>query len=144
MTRLIRVLSLAAGISAAAALAASTAHGQKPKDEKKPMARVVKTILLVDYETEESNPPVLVVTAVGQVPTGGWTEAKLMRRTYKKPPADGIYEYDLTAVPPDGAATQVLSKVKATDRWKDPPRELKGFKVYGAGKGVKTVMVKGR
>ncbi len=113
-------------------------------DKKEPMARVVKTILSVAHEIEESNPPVLVVTAVGQVPTGGWTGAKLTRRTYKKPPADGIYEYDLTAVPPDGAATQALSRVKATDRWKDPPKDVKGFKVYGVGKGVKTVMVKGR
>src|SRR5690606_3917164 len=118
--------------------------GQKPeKDEQKPKAEVVKTILSVDYAIQESFPPTLVVTAVGQVPTGGWTGAKLTRRNREKPPADGIYEYDLTAVPPSGAATQVISKVTAKDSWKDPPKGLKGLKVYGAGKGVKTVMVKG-
>lgn len=143
MMRLMRALSLMTGAAVAVALAGVPVQGQKPNDEKKTKARVVTTILSVDYAIQESFPPTLVVTAVGQVPTGGWSGAKLTRRTYAKPPTDGIYEYDLTAVPPDGFATQVISKVTAKDNWKDPPKGLKAIKVHGVGKGVKTVMVKG-
>jgi hypothetical protein len=112
---------------------------QKKDDAKKDRGQVVKTIIKVDHAIQESFPPVLVVTATGQVPTGGWSDAKLKRRDYEKPPKDGIYEYDLTAVPPDGIATQVISKVTAKDSWKDPPKDMKGIKVYGVGDGVKTI-----
>jgi hypothetical protein len=112
-------------------------------DDKKAGAKgeVVKKVLSVDTKLEVTKPPVLIVTAVGEVPTGGWTGARLTRRTYIKPPADGVYEYDLTAVPPTGAATQAISKVKAKDEWKDPPEGVKGVKVYGVGDGIKAVQV---
>lgn len=120
-------------------LIGGTGIAQKKDDAKKDKGQAVKEVLEVKYEVLESAPPILAVTATGQVPTGGWTGAKLTRRDYEKPPKDGIYEYDLTAVPPDGIATQVLSKVTATDKWKDPPKDMKGIKVYGVGDGVKTI-----
>jgi hypothetical protein len=143
MTSTIRGLGLLSGMAAAAVLAGAFGRAADDKADKKTDAKgeVVKTVLSVDTKLEVTKPPVLIVTAVGEVPTGGWTGAKLTRRTYIKPPADGVYEYDLTAVPPTGAATQVVSKVKAKDEWKDPPEGVKGVKVYGVGEGVKAVQV---
>jgi hypothetical protein len=94
----------------------------------------------VKYELQTSDPPNLVVTAEGTVPTGGWTEVQLIRRVYDKEPADGIWEYDLLAKPPDGPAPQVISKVKASDIWeKVDAKKLKGLRVYGLEKGIKTI-----
>jgi hypothetical protein len=103
----------------------------------------VTQIIDVTYELQTSEPPNLVVTAHGQVPTGGWTEVQLVRRIYEKEPADGIWEYDLLAKPPSGPATQALAKVKASDTWmKVDAKKLKGLRVYGTEKGIKTVMFK--
>jgi phenylpyruvate tautomerase PptA (4-oxalocrotonate tautomerase family) len=123
---------------AAAILAAGVACAAATADEK-PKAEVVKEITDVAWEFEKGGKRVLVVTVTGQVPTGGWTDPRLTRRTYIKPPADGIYDYDLTAVRPAGAATQVISTVKTTHRWTDPPSDIKGIRVHGVADGVKTV-----
>jgi hypothetical protein len=76
------------------------------------------------------------------VPTGGWSGAKLTRKATKDAPKDGIYEYELTAVRPTGIVTQALSKVKASAEWENPPADLKGVKILGAGEGAKTVEIK--
>jgi hypothetical protein len=124
---------------AAAVLAAGVVGAAAAAPDEKPKRETVKEITDVTWEFEKGDKPVLVVTVTGQVPTGGWTDAKLIRRTYIKPPADGIYDYDLTADRPTGVVTQATSKVKATDRWTTPPTDIKGIRVHGVAKGVKTV-----
>jgi hypothetical protein len=118
--------------AAACAVAASADDKDEPKGER------LKTILSVACELSKDK-KTLTVTAVGQVPTGGWKGAKLVRR--KAAPKDGIYEYDMTAVRPTGIVTQVISKVTAKDVWENPPADLKGVKVYGAGAGARTATV---
>lgn len=83
----------------------------------------------------------LTVTAVGEVPTGGYTNATLTRVTYIKQPADGIQDYTLQAVPPAGVAIQVISQVKASDTWPSVPAWLKGVRIHGAGDGVLVKML---
>ena len=101
----------------------------------------VPVILKIDYSIQKSLPPTLVVTATGQVPTLGWTNATLHRRIYIVPPADGIWEYDLHATPPSGGAGQVISTIKATNRWHDyNTAVVKGVRIYGDGPGVKEVL----
>jgi hypothetical protein len=113
----------------------------KPKETV--VLKRVPQITDVTYELQTSDPPNLVVTAEGTVPTGGWTEVQLIRRVYEKEPTDGIWEYDLLAKPPDGPAPQVLSTVKASDLWqKVDAKKLKGLRVYGLEKGIKTVIFK--
>jgi len=131
----------AAAALVAALLLSTTLPAQEKGKEVIKLKRVAQ-ITDVTFELQTSEPPNLVVTASGNVPTGGWTEVQLLRREYEKEPADGIYEYDLLAKPPDGIATQVISKVKATDVWeKVDAKKIKGIRVYGLGKGVKTVKV---
>jgi hypothetical protein len=119
------------------ALAALPQAGSRAADKAKLVT--VKTILEVTYAIQESEPPNLVVTAVGQVNSGEYKDVKLTRVKYTKPPKDGIQEYVLSAVPPSGAAIQVISKVTATDTWKAYKKEapwIKGIRVKGAGDGV--------
>lgn len=117
--------------------AALTTASAEDKKEEKP-GEVLKVIINVTHSFSEDK-KALIVTAVGQVPTGGWTGAKLTPRKYKDKPADGIYEYDLTAVRPTGIVTQALSKVKGDHKWTNPPADIKGIKVYGVGEGAKTI-----
>ncbi|MBA4065171.1 MAG: hypothetical protein C0501_15940 [Isosphaera sp.] len=134
MTRTIRAAGLAA-----AALAGMTALAEAPEKDK-PKGEVLKTVIGATAAFDKDG-KTLVVTAVGQVPTGGWTGAKLTRREAKEAPKDGVYEFDLTAVRPDGIVTQALSKVTATEKWENPPADLKAVKINGADKGAKTVPV---
>lgn len=106
--------------------------------------QIIADIVKVTWVIEESNPPNLVVTAKGKVSHGGFSKAKLSRAVYVMPPSDGIQDYFLTAVPPDGPSTQVISYVEASDRWKGYTTEapwLKGIRVHGAGDGVVVKML---
>jgi len=115
--------------------------------DKEPQPQMVATILKVGIDIEESNPPNLVVTATGQVPTGGYTKTRLLRATYTTPPDDGMQDYFLLAVPPGGIAPQIVSKVSASNTWKAYTKEapwLKGIRVHGVGKGLVVEMLKGK
>ena len=134
MLPLIRVAAFV--VATAVALTAS-AEDKKPDDKKEAKGEVLKTVIDVTHEFDKDKKK-LTVTAIGQVPTGGWKDAKLTPRAIKEAPKDGIYEYDLTAVRPTGIVTQALSKVKASHTWDNPPADMKGIKVYGSGE-AKTV-----
>jgi hypothetical protein len=106
-------------------------------------AELVKKITKSEHTILKLIPPTLTVTAVGQVPTGGWTNAELVRMTYVTPPADGIQDYELKAKKPDGIVTQALSTVTAKNEWKNYSKEapwMKGFRIKGEGDGIRTVM----
>ena len=113
----------------------------QPPAEQKPALRRVAKILAVTHQVQTSQPPNLLITAVGEVPTGGWSDVVLLRRIYVAEPADGIYEYDLLAKPPDGPATQAFTQVKAANLWeKIDPAKVKGIRVFGVDEGIKVVM----
>jgi len=116
--------------------------------DKKPQPGIVPKILKVQTELQTVDPPNLVVTVTGQVPTGGYTKARLVRVAYAMPPEDGIQDYILFAVPPSGFATQVISEVSAADRWKAYEKDapwLKGIRVHGVGDGaVVKILAKGK
>lgn len=106
-------------------------------DDPKPIT--VPKILKVTYHIEKILPPNLVVNAIGEVTTGGYTDVKLTRVVYTKIPDDGIQDYVLTAVPPSGIASQVISQVEASDKWKDYPAWVKGIRVRGVKDGIVVV-----
>ncbi len=100
---------------------------------------LVPMIVDVQYRVQTSDPPNLVVVATGEVNTGGYGPTKLIRRKYVKPPQDGIQDYYLRSVPPEGIVTQVISKVSATNQWKDFRSDapwIKGIRVHGKGDSV--------
>src|SRR5687768_13384247 len=104
MTIQVRMRTLAAVLTLLATLAVTSPAQEKPKEVV--VLKRVPQITDVTFELQTTEPPNLVVTAHGQVPTGGWTDVQLIRRVYEKEPADGIWEYDLLARPPAGLATQ--------------------------------------
>jgi len=122
------------------ALAFATADGaQKTKPE------VVPVIKDASYVFQVSDPAALLVKATGQVKSLGYTEPKLTRATYVKPPKDGIQDYTLTAIPPNGIAGQALAEVTAEDSWKDFEKEapwLRGIRIKGLGAGEKVLWIK--
>ena len=135
---MLSVIRVAVFVVATAVALTASAEDKKPDDKKEAKGEVLKTVIDVTHELDKDKKK-LTVTAIGQVPTGGWKDAKLTPRAVKEAPKDGIYEYDLTAVRPTGIVTQALSKVKASHTWDNPPADMKGIKVYGVGDGAKTV-----
>ena len=121
--------------------------GPAASAQEKQGPRLVARILKVDFDVQDIKPPNLVVTAVGQVNTGGYTKPRLLRAVYATPPEDGIQDYFLLVVPPSGFVTQVISEVKASDTWKGYAKEapwLKGIRVHGIGDGVVVKMIAGK
>jgi hypothetical protein len=97
----------------------------------------IPRILKIEHALLKSNPPTLVVTVTGQVNTAGWSDPQLSRRVYVRPPADGIWEFDLFAIPPAGKPPAAVSKIQAADRWPDFDAAIvKGVRVYGVDDGV--------
>jgi hypothetical protein len=137
MGDLLMKLACILGLGLFLAIAQPSSLAQDEGAKKEP--RIVKKILKVEFAVQEIAPPNLVVTVTGQVPTGGYQKAKLVRVRYETPPEDGIQDYILFAVPPAGFATQVISEVKGTDVWKGYTKEapwLKGIRVHGIDDGV--------
>ncbi|MBI3467766.1 MAG: hypothetical protein HY000_32560 [Planctomycetes bacterium] len=99
----------------------------------------VPEILSVEAQVLPRNPPTLVVTAVGQTPTTGWTNVQLVRRIYVTPPADGMWEYDLLGVRPTRVAGAALQQFKRRNNWDDYDKSINGIRVYGVGRGVKEI-----
>jgi len=106
--------------------------------DKPPEPVTVKKVLSATLTVEKG---ALRVSAVGEVPTGGYSKATLGRVTYIKQPDDGIQDYTFRATPPAGLATQVISQVTASDTWPAPPVWVKGVRIHGAGDGVLVKML---
>ena len=106
--------------------------------DKAPQSVTVKKVLSATVTMEKGG---LNVTAVGEVPTGGYTKAMLTRVTYIKAPDDGIQDYEFSALPPAGLATQVISQVKASDTWSGPSAWVKGVRIRGDCDGVLVKML---
>jgi hypothetical protein len=109
-------------------------HAREDREQREVVPRI--TDVAFDLSEKEHK---LTVYAVGQVPTAGWTEVKLTRLPARKPPKDGVYEYELTAVPPAGKAKPTATLLSASNEWKDPPADLAAIRVHGVGDGIRTM-----
>lgn len=107
-------------------------------EEKPPQPVTIKKVASAKLSVEKMS---LTVTAIGEVPTGGYTKPTLTRVEYFKKPDDGIQDYTFEAVPPTGVATQVISQVTASDKWPSYPGWLKGVRIHGVGDGVLVKML---
>lgn len=58
--------------------------------------------------------PAYAVIAVGQFPSGGWSNPHLVPVQYVQAPPDGIYDVDMVATRPTGVATMMLQYLVAT------------------------------
>jgi hypothetical protein len=110
----------------------SVTMGQDDKGDKAPECKVVHVPVVKKVALQYDGVASITVTANGEVPTGGYTNVVLVQRVYVKPPADGIWEFDMFACKPSGIVIQVITPVSATIKWEGPPRSLKGIRVYGS------------
>jgi hypothetical protein len=63
----------------------------------------------VHLAIRKTNPPQLHIAADGTARSTGYTTPTLIPYVYVTPPADGIYDFDFVATPPDGIVPQVLT-----------------------------------
>ena len=103
--------------------------------------RLVREVTDVSISILEKEPPILVVQASGNVPTGGWTNPGLSRVVYVTEPADGIQDYEFMATPPSGMATDMITPVHAKDSWDNPPDCLKGVRVKAASNSMEEAVL---
>ncbi|SCY11301.1 hypothetical protein SAMN05216420_102337 [Nitrosospira sp. Nl5] len=94
----------------------------------------------VELAVLESFPPQLRIDASGTVPTGGWSNPRLVPYIYIQPPPDGIFDFDFVADPPEGIATQVISPIDAIYVWKDFPEKFRGVRIH-ASQNAKTALL---
>lgn len=88
----------------------------------------VDEVLLVDAMPVKVDRRRGSVTAIGQVPTAGYSDARLGQRIYIVDPGDDMIDFDFTARPPGGLAAQVISEVVASH---DIPLEgIAGVRVH--------------
>lgn len=95
------------------------------------MPKKISRINSVDLQVTGADQQNLTITAVGEVPTGGWANGTLVQYEYVTFPEDGIQEYDFIATPPSGGAITVVSPILAA-AVQDKPKQLRGVKVYAA------------
>jgi hypothetical protein len=96
--------------------------------------QLVGTVESVTVTSFWSLPPRYVLVAVGTVPTGGWTGARL-RPIAEEETSDGVYRFVLEAIPPTGPATTMVQTVAATwgpDQLEKAGARLQSIVVHGA------------
>ena len=91
------------------------------------MSRILK-VDSVELSLKKSNPPQLVVIAIGTASSLGWENPVL--KLPKKDPEEGIYELDFFADPPEGnVGQQEVSGIKVSYTFKEIPKDMVGIKV---------------
>jgi hypothetical protein len=95
----------------------------------------IKSTSTICFSLLKSNPPQLVVHATGVVPTGSWTDGRLIPYVYVTPPQDGIQDFDFVARAPKGYVIQVESPISAS--WIGTfPVWMKGARVHSSTNSV--------
>lgn len=96
------------------------------------MSHKVRTVDALSLALLKRKPPLLQVTAMGTVPSGGYQHAALIPHIYVVPPPDGMQEFDFVAEPPTGPSTAVISPVSAVGLMEDVPLWLTGVRVHSS------------
>jgi len=104
------------------------------------LKKILKTTA-VHLMVEEAKPPILSITARGEVTTGGWSDGQLSAYIYIKAPLDGIYEFDFISEAPVDITTDVITPIEAKIQWTEFPSDLKGIKVYSSSNGITTFLL---
>ncbi len=104
--------------------------------------RKVSKVGLVRLYRVKSEPPTLVILAIGQVPTVGWSYGALVPYVYDAPPPDGYWEFDFVATPPSGPAGDIITPVAAGYNWAHYPTDtVNGVTVYASQNSEKMPVV---
>jgi hypothetical protein len=95
------------------------------------------------YFMYKTNPPILVISATGTVPTSGWKNGQLSPWIYIAPPKDGIQDFDFVADPPTTFALQVICPISA--QWEGvAPKWMKGFRLHSNTNALEWLFAKSK
>ncbi len=108
--------------------------GEKSKETK------IYEIIDVQISILKSKPPMLSITASGNVTTGGWTNPVLVPYIYVVPPKDGMYEFDFIADRPTGIVTQVITPIAASVIMEEIPKDLIGVRIHSSSNSKETAI----
>ena len=136
-----RRLFLAAGVAAVLGLAACQQSSSQANDAvaaapKKDLGRSrmmyqgQEAIVKVDSATVEpgKSGDSLILKATGSAGGPGYTDAQFLPRIYPAPPPDGVYEVDVVATKPAGAAA-TPTPIEVKGEWSSYPKaHLKGVR----------------
>jgi hypothetical protein len=147
-----RAVLLAAGLAACLGLAAcqqssSEANETAPPPKKdlgrsRMMYQGQEPIVKVDAATVElgKSGDSLILKATGSAAGPGYTDAQFLPRIYPAPPPDGIYEVDVVATKPAGAAA-APTPIEVKGEWSSYPKErLKGVRFMAKTNAVEAAL----
>ena len=109
---------------------------------------LVLSVKTVTLRLSKKNPPDLLVSAEGEVPTSGWKNPALTGRLYINPPKDGIQDFDFVAERPSGIVLTVILPIQADTVVADidianywgKGRQLRGVRVHAATNFVEVLL----
>jgi hypothetical protein len=147
-----RRLFLAAGVAAALGLSAcqqssSEANETAPPPKKdlgrsRMMYQGQESIVKVDAASVEpgKSGESLILKATGTAAGPGYTDAQFLPRIYPAPPPDGVYEVDVVATKPAGAAP-AATPIEVKGEWSSYPKEhLKGVRFMAKTNSVEATV----
>ena len=91
--------------------------------------RLVYSVDRVSIMFIKGAPPSVKISADGKVPTGGWTNARLVEISHPLPVQDGYLHYAFEAIPPTDLATQMVTLIHAEAMRQSIPPHCKGVEV---------------
>jgi hypothetical protein len=74
-------------------------------------SQLILEVTEVNLAILESNPPKLLIVAMGTVPSAGWSNPQLIPYAYIQAPPDGIYDFNFVATPPQELSAQVITPI---------------------------------
>ena len=96
------------------------------------MAAPVSSITRLNIALVRTDPPGLAIRVEGEVAARGWSGFALDHPIYIAPPPDGIYEAEMTGVPPPGAARPAAVRFSHHEIWAPVPDDFTGLRVRAA------------
>lgn len=90
---------------------------------------------LLDFVMLRTYPPQLLIHAWGEVPTTGWSNARLVARASNTPSADNVLDLDFVAEAPSGVAIRVNTPIPV-DTTMVLPGGVSEFRVHGQENSV--------
>ncbi len=95
------------------------------------MSRIY-SVSSVSLDVLDTDPHQLLITAIGQVVSSGWSGPELTDLSTVEPPPDGLLNFDFSAEPPSGVWRPALYPIVVQRLWEGDLSRVRGVRVYGS------------